>query len=100
MPRAKPNSVARFALSPPSRAGPAMYLFEPPAAAEKHLRDKCARHFHPQTFKGFSQSRLRKLAQDRERFVASKIYGTQLEQGLALFDQAQAILEQPASPCF
>ena len=41
-----------------------------------------------------------KLAQDRERFVASKIYGTQLEQGLALFDQAQAILEQPASPCF
>ena len=74
--------------------------FRIPAAAEKHLRDKCARHFHPQTFKGFSQSRLRKLAQDRERFVASKIYGTQLEQGLALFDQAQAILEQPASPCF
>ena len=75
-------------------------LFRTPAAAEKYLRDKCARHFHPQTFKGFSQSRLRKLAQDRERFVASKIYGTQLEQGLALFDQAQAILEQPASPCF
>ena len=87
---AKPSCDALFALSLPSRAGP---------AAEKHLRDKCARHFHPQTFKGFSQSRLRKLAQDRERFVASKIYGTQLEQGLALFDKL-GMIERHTSPCF